>query len=207
MIEFITNQTFHLIVWLSLAFFSLAAASVAMSLFIFYRKYQILINAVILYIFFYFAFSQYLKENEEMIKAFKTSGESMFLSINNTLVLIFSSIGILVFGIISLIQSTKGFFEARADIIASVKALIPPNSIWKPEQGLTECIIKKYRITEAEQAVANLALLGKSNKEISRELNKAVGTVEAQLKSIYQKTEVPGRYALLALVANSITEA
>ena len=64
-------------------------------------------------------------------------------------------------------------------------------------------MIQKYRITDAEQTVANLALLGKSNKEIAGKLHKAVGTVEAQLKSVYQKTGAPGRYALIALAANS----
>ena len=70
---------------------------------------------------------------------------------------------------------------------------------------MPENITQKYRITEAERTVANLALLGKSNKEIAGKLHKAVGTVEAQLKSVYQKTGAPGRYALISLVANSKT--
>jgi len=46
--------------------------------------------------------------------------------------------------------------------------------------------------------------LGKSNKEIANTLHKSVGTIEAQLKSVYQKTEAPGRFALIALASKSL---
>jgi len=205
MIEFMANSKFITSLLLSVTFYSLATATVAMALFIFSRKYPALINAVVLYIFWIFAFSQYLLKNEQMIEVLETAQEPEHLSKNIPWLFLVLIFGILVIDTISIIKISKGWKTARADIEASVKALIPPNSTWKPEQGLTEKITQKYRITEAEQIVANLALLGKSNKEIADKLHKAVGTVEAQLKSVYQKTGAPGRYALIALVANSKT--
>ena len=199
------NPIFFTRLLLFVTFYSLAISSVAMALFIFNRKYPVLFNAVVIYIFFFIAFSQYLLINEQMLEALKTAQGTDYLSKTNIWLLLVLIFGILVFDTISIIRISKGFVEARADITASVKALIPLNSMWKPEQGLTGKIIQKYRITEAEEAVANLALLGKSNKEIASKLHKAVGTVEAQLKSVYQKTGAPGRYALIALVANSKT--
>jgi len=205
MIEFMANYNFFSGLLLSVAFYSLATASVVMALFIYNRKYPVLINGVVLYIFFFIAFSQYLLRNEQIMEALKTAQEPEHLSKTNTWLLLVLIFVILVLDTISLRRISKGFVEARADIEASVKALIPSNSMWRPEQGLTENMIRKYRITEAEQTVANLALLGKSNKEIAGKLHKAVGTVEAQLKSVYQKTGAPGRYALIALAANSRT--
>ena len=205
MIDFMTNPNFFTSLLLFMTFYSLATASVVMALFIYNRKYPVLINGVVLYIFFFIAFSLYLLKNEQTMETLKTAQEPEHLSKTNTWLLLVLIFVILVLDTISLRRISKGFAEARADIAASVKALIPPNSIWKPEQGLTEKIIQKYRITEAEQTVANLALLGKSNKEIANKLHKAVGTVEAQLKSVYQKTGAPGRYALITMVANSKT--
>jgi len=205
MIEFITNPTFIIRLLLFVTFYSLATASVVMALFIYNRKYPILINSVVLYIFFFIAFSQYLLINERLIEALKTAQELGQLPKTSTWLLLVLVCIMLVLCTVSLRRISKGFADARADIAASVRALIPQNSMWKPEQGLTEKIIQKYRITEAEQTVANLALLGKSNKEIASKLHKAVGTVEAQLKSVYQKTGAPGRYALIALTANSKT--
>jgi DNA-binding CsgD family transcriptional regulator len=199
------NPDFFSGLLLFVIFYSLATASVVMALFIYNRKYPVLINGIVLYIFFFIAFSQYLLRNEQIMEALKTAQEPEQLSKTSTWLLLVLIFVTLVLGTVSLRRISKGFTEARADIEASVRALIPLNSIWRPEQGLTEKIIQKYRITEAEQAAANLALLGKSNKEIASKLHKAVGTVEAQLKSVYQKTGAPGRYALIALVANSKT--
>jgi len=205
MIELMADPAFFSGLLLFVIFYSLATATVAMALFIFSRKYPALINAVVLYIFWILAFSQYLLINEQMIEALKTAQEPKYLSKNIPWLFLVLIFGILVIDTISIIRISKGWKAARADIEASVKALIPPNSAWKPEQGLTENIILKYRVTEAEQIVANLALLGKSNKEIAIKLHKAVGTVEAQLKSVYQKTGAAGRYALISMVANSKT--
>ena len=205
MIEFMTNPNFYTSLLLIATFYSLATASVVMALFIYNRKYPVLINGVVLYIFFFIAFSQYLSRNEQIMEALKTAQEPEHLSNNNPWLLPVSIFIILVLDTISLRRISKGFVEARADIEASVKAIIPLNSMWKLEQGLTEEIIQKYRVTEAEQIVANLALLGKSNKEIANKLHKAVGTVEAQLKSVYQKTGASGRYALITMAANSKT--
>ena len=206
MIEIITNPNIQIPIWHGITFFTLASATVTMSLFIYNRKKMILINSVILYLLFFIAFSQFLIINDKIVEALKHVKEPEKLSILNALALIGLGFILIVISIISLVKTTKGFKDARNDIIASVKALIPPYSTWKPEQGLTDSIIKKFRITKAEQAAANLVLLGKSNKEIAYILKKTVGTVETQLKSVYQKAEVPGRYALIALTAQSITE-
>jgi len=206
MIDFLFRPNFYIIFWLGITFFSLASATVVTSLFIYCRKYTVLVNAVVLYVFFFIAFAQYLIMNDKLMETLNGINELEILSVFNALTLIILGLLIIAFAAVSLIKTAKGFKEARNDIEASVKALIPKNSVWKPEQGLTNSIIKKYRITEAEQAAANLALLGKSNKEIAYTLKKAVGTIETQLKSVYQKTEAPGRFALIALTAQSINE-
>ena len=205
MIEFIANPRFFTGLLLFVTFYSFASSVIALALFLFNRKYPALINGVVLFILSFIALWQYILTNEQRIEALITAQEPEYLSKTNTWLFLVLIFGILVLGTIAIKTNSKGFKAARTDIAASVKALIPPNSMWKPEQGLTENIIQKYQITEAERAVANLALLGKSNKEIAVKLHKAVGTVEAQLKSVYQKTGVPGRYALIALVANSKT--
>jgi len=141
---------------------------------------------------------------DKLIETLKTTNNPESLTLLNSLVLVIIGIVIMTLNILSLKKSATGFKQARIDIEASVKALIPPNSTWKLENGLTESIVKKYKITEAEHIVANLALLGKSNKEIANTLHKSVGTIEAQLKSVYQKTEAPGRFALIALASKSL---
>jgi DNA-binding CsgD family transcriptional regulator len=205
MIELMANPNFFTILLLFITFYSLATSSVAMALFIFNRKYPALINGVVLFILSFIALWQCISINEQRIETLITAQEPEYLLKPNTWLFFVLIFGILVLGTIAIKTNSKGFKAARADIKASVKALIPPNSMWKPEQGITENIIQKYQITEAERAVANLALLEKSNKEIASKLHKAVGTVEAQLKSVYQKTGAPGRYALISLVANSQT--
>jgi DNA-binding CsgD family transcriptional regulator len=205
MIEFIANPRFFTGLLLFVTFYSFASSVIALALFVFNRKYPALINGVILFILSFIALWQYILINEQRIEALMTSQEPEYLSKTNAWLFLVLIFGILVLGTIAIKTNSKGFKVARADIAASEKALIPPNSMWKPEQGLTENTIQKYQITEAEQAAANLALLGKSNKEIASKLHKAVGTIEAQLKSVYQKTGAPGRYALIALVANSKT--
>ena len=205
MIEFIANPKIIIRLLSFVTFFCIATSSVSMALYIYNRKYRVLINGAVLFILSIITFSQYRLINEQWIKSIITDRKLEYLSKTNTLLLLGLIFGILVLNTISIIKNYKGFANARADIEASVKALISNNSMWKPEHGLTENIIQKYRITEAERAAANLALLGKSNKEIAVKLHKAVGTVEVQLKSVYQKTGAQGRYALISLVANSKT--
>jgi two-component system nitrate/nitrite response regulator NarL len=55
-------------------------------------------------------------------------------------------------------------------------------------------------LTAREQAIANLASIGLSNKEIARQLELAEGTVKVHLHSIYRKSGVKNRTALAALV-------
>jgi DNA-binding CsgD family transcriptional regulator len=203
--EFMSNTAFHVPFLLAITFYSLASATVAMALFIYDRKIRSLMHSVVLYACFFLAFTLYLLKNEEIVKIIRAGQETVYLSKINVLLLLILEFGLIIFDTISLRKTMKGFIDARADIEASVKALIPSNSVWKPDLGLTEAIITQYRITEAEQTVANLVLLGQSNKEIASALHKAVGTVEAQLKSIYQKTGVAGRYALISLAAQSAT--
>ena len=203
--EILQNTAILIPFLLAVTFYSLVSASVVLALFIYNRKFPVLINVIILYICFFIAFSQYILRNESLIEAIRIGQEQEKLTIIYSSSVFIINIAIIIVCTFSLRNVTKGFIDARSDIVASVKALIPPNSNWKPEQGLTDSIVNKYRITEAEKAVANQALLGLSNKEIATKLNKAVGTVEVQLKSVYQKTESPGRYALMAMVAKSTT--
>jgi DNA-binding CsgD family transcriptional regulator len=87
-------------------------------------------------------------------------------------------------------------YEAR--VFAGELANIPP--VWTAEQGLAETFIQKYEISPRERETVEIMLLGKNDKEIARELNISVNTVQAHLKSIYRKTGAGGRFALFALV-------
>ncbi|MDR2629935.1 MAG: helix-turn-helix transcriptional regulator, partial [Spirochaetaceae bacterium] len=87
-------------------------------------------------------------------------------------------------------------YEAR--VFAGELANIPP--VWTAEQGLSEAFIQKYEISPRERETAEIMLLGKNDKEIARELNISVNTVQAHLKSVYRKTGAGGRFALFALV-------
>ena len=123
MLEFMANPDFFSGLLLFVIFYSLATASVVMALFIYNRKYPVLINGVVLYIFFFIAFSLYLLRNEQIMEALKTAQEPEQLSKTTTwlfLVLIFVMI---VLCTVSLRRISKGFSDARADIEASVKAL------------------------------------------------------------------------------------
>ena len=205
MIAFMANSGFFTSLLLFVTFLSFASCTIALLIFTLNRKYPALIDSIVLFVLSLITLWQYQLINKQRIETLITAQGHEYLSKTNTWLLLVLVFGILILNTIAFIRNNKGFKAVHADMIASAKALIPPNSIWRPEQGLTENIIQKYRITEAEQIVANLALLGKSNKEIAGKLHKAVGTVEAQLKSVYQKTGSPGRYALITLVANSKT--
>jgi DNA-binding CsgD family transcriptional regulator len=87
-------------------------------------------------------------------------------------------------------------YEAR--VFAGKVANTPP--IWTAEQGLSEAFVQKYELSPRERETAEIMLLGKNDKEIARELNISVNTVQAHLKSIYRKTGAGGRFALFALV-------
>ncbi|GHV70248.1 hypothetical protein AGMMS49928_17290 [Spirochaetia bacterium] len=86
----------------------------------------------------------------------------------------------------------------EAQVFAGELANTPP--VWTAERGLSEAFIQKYELSPRERETAEIMLLGKNDKEIARELNISVNTVQAHLKSIYRKTGAGGRFALFALV-------
>jgi DNA-binding CsgD family transcriptional regulator len=88
-----------------------------------------------------------------------------------------------------------GSYEAR--VFAGTLAGTPP--VWTAERGLSEAFIQKYELSPRERETAEIMLLGKNDKEIARELDISVNTVQAHLKSVYRKTGAGGRFALYAL--------
>jgi DNA-binding CsgD family transcriptional regulator len=87
-------------------------------------------------------------------------------------------------------------YEAR--VFAGELSNTPP--VWTAERGLSEAFIQKYELSPRERETAEIMLLGKNDKEIARELDISVNTVQAHLKSTYRKTGASGRFALFALV-------
>ncbi|MDR2868929.1 MAG: helix-turn-helix transcriptional regulator [Deferribacteraceae bacterium] len=106
--------------------------------------------------------------------------------------------------LIIVINMCTFYFYVRLSIsneslrLAQELAHTPP--LWTAEQGLSATFIEKYQLTEREQQVVNILLLGKSDKDIAIELDIAVGTVQSHLKHVYRKTEMAGRFALASLV-------
>jgi DNA-binding NarL/FixJ family response regulator len=62
--------------------------------------------------------------------------------------------------------------------------------------------LKMKGLTKREQQVVAILLEGRSNKEIARRLGITEGTVKLHLHSIFQKTGVIRRVALVAKVMN-----
>jgi DNA-binding CsgD family transcriptional regulator len=86
----------------------------------------------------------------------------------------------------------------EAQVFAGELANTPP--VWTADRGLSEAFIQKYELSPRERETAKIMLLGKNDKEIARELDISVNTVQAHLKSVYRKTGAGGRFALFALV-------
>jgi DNA-binding NarL/FixJ family response regulator len=97
----------------------------------------------------------------------------------------------------------KNFFCLFVNFIASFRAYLRAeklNKAYSPQSGLSPVFVEKYGLSGRETEVTEALLQGKSNKEIAGLLNIAVNTVQVHLKVIYRKTDVRGRYALMALV-------
>ena len=92
---------------------------------------------------------------------------------------------------------TKLSITNEALLFARNFAQNPP--AFPSEQGPSVVFIEKYEITPRECEVIEAAMQGKTDKEISINLNIAVNTVQVHLKRIYRKTGASGRFALSAL--------
>jgi DNA-binding CsgD family transcriptional regulator len=93
---------------------------------------------------------------------------------------------------------TKLSVAHDALVFAANLSHTPP--VWTSEQGLSGAFITQYEITPREHEVIEAMLQGKTDKEISTNLNIAVNTVQVHLKRVYRKTGASGRFALAALV-------
>jgi DNA-binding CsgD family transcriptional regulator len=96
-------------------------------------------------------------------------------------------------------------YEARkmADTDAGANFPEPsPPPVWTPDKGLTERFVEKFGLTPREKEVAELAIQGKSNKEIAAALNIKFNTVDVHLRHVYGKTGAQGRFALMSLCTN-----
>jgi DNA-binding CsgD family transcriptional regulator len=81
----------------------------------------------------------------------------------------------------------------------------PP--LYSPHSGLSPEFIEKYGLSNRQTEITEALLRGKPDKEIAVLLDIATSTVRVHVKTIYQKTGVPGRYALMSLVGLGVNNA
>lgn len=67
------------------------------------------------------------------------------------------------------------------------------------QSHLTSLLMRAYGLTSREQEVTGLVLRGESTESIAHELSIAVGTVQAHLRNIFEKTGVRSRRELVAV--------
>jgi DNA-binding CsgD family transcriptional regulator len=87
-------------------------------------------------------------------------------------------------------------YEAKAFVNQASNT--PP--VYTRREGFSEAFIEKYGITAREREIVNVLMQGKSNKDIADTVFVSPKTVEFHLRSVYKKTGVPNRFALLTLV-------
>jgi DNA-binding CsgD family transcriptional regulator len=81
----------------------------------------------------------------------------------------------------------------------------PP--LYSPHSGLSSEFIEKYGLSNRQVEITQALLRGKADKEIAALFDISNNTVRVHIKTIYQKTGVPGRYALMSLVGLGINNA
>ncbi|MEX0370423.1 MAG: helix-turn-helix transcriptional regulator, partial [Tateyamaria sp.] len=69
---------------------------------------------------------------------------------------------------------------------------------------LLEARFDEWQLTEAERAVAVLALKGFSVAEMAQLRDTAQGTIKAQCAALYRKADVSGRLQLLSLFLDDL---
>jgi DNA-binding CsgD family transcriptional regulator len=93
----------------------------------------------------------------------------------------------------------------NARLLAGEINQTPP--LYSPQSGLSPEFIEKYGLSARQIEITEALLRGKPDKEIAALLNIAGATVRVHVKTIYQKTGVPGRYALMSLVGLGVNNA
>jgi DNA-binding CsgD family transcriptional regulator len=122
------------------------------------------------------------------------SGDNNFLFLGCFLFILFA-LSLVIFYIF--VNYASGF---SARLLAGELNKTPP--VYTPQSGLSPEFIEKYGLSVRETEIATALLQGKSYKDIATLLYISIETVKTHLKSIYRKTGVPGRYALMALAGN-----
>ncbi|GMO29676.1 MAG: hypothetical protein Ta2B_10650 [Termitinemataceae bacterium] len=85
-------------------------------------------------------------------------------------------------------QDAVSVLQSRAD------------SNWSRETGLSEAFVAKYQFSEQERHVLELAILGKVDKEIAKEMNISPSTVKTYSHRVYVKTDTYGRGGVFSLI-------
>ncbi|GHT52445.1 hypothetical protein FACS1894106_1180 [Spirochaetia bacterium] len=80
------------------------------------------------------------------------------------------------------------------------------DSNWSREAGLSEAFVAKYQFSEQERHVLELAILGKADKEIAKELDISPSTVKTYLHRVYVKTDTYGRGGVFSLIHGGKTQ-
>ena len=85
--------------------------------------------------------------------------------------------------------------------VLSLRFERPPKNFDKSQEPLVEDGLalygKRYQLSEREQEVLGLILLGKDNQNIASTMNLALSTVKVHVHNILQKTKQPNRQALV----------
>ncbi|GHT81816.1 hypothetical protein FACS1894130_13480 [Spirochaetia bacterium] len=74
------------------------------------------------------------------------------------------------------------------------------DSNWSREAGLSEAFVAKYQFSEQERHALELAILGKADKEIAKEMDVSPSTVKTYMHRVYVKTDTYGRGGVFSLI-------
>jgi DNA-binding CsgD family transcriptional regulator len=74
------------------------------------------------------------------------------------------------------------------------------NSNWSRTAGLSEAFVAKYQLSAQERRTLELAILGKTDKEIAQTMDLTLGTVKSYLHRVYEKTDTYGRGGVFSLI-------
>ncbi|GHV09910.1 hypothetical protein FACS189485_22820 [Spirochaetia bacterium] len=89
---------------------------------------------------------------------------------------------------------------AEAQEAAQGAAVLRADSNWSREAGLSEAFVAKYQFSEQERQTLELAILGKTDKEIAKEMDVALSTVKTYLHRVFVKTGAYGRGGVFSLI-------
>ena len=118
------------------------------------------------------------------------------------LALVFLSLWLMTAALASLV-----FVVVSRSIEANRRAKIMTQIVNDPgKENMIECHAREWGLTKAETDVAIMVVKGFANAEIAAMRGSALQTVKSQLRAIYQKSGLEGRYQLMAFITDEVCE-